>query len=79
MVGDLIATVANGTITGATYSWVTPGAPFNLTFDTTPPTAPTGCTALGANMMASLIGQITRDSDLAGYNVYRRTNTVGYA
>ena len=34
VVGDSIATAANGTITGTNYAWV-PGAPFNL--DLTPP------------------------------------------
>ena len=56
-----------------------PGAPFNLTFDTIPPAAPTGLTALGANMMASLDWADNSDSDLAGYNVYRGTTSGVYA
>ena len=78
VVRDSITTVANGTITGANYTWVTPGAPFNLTFDTTPPAAPTGLFAIGANGSVALDWNDNTDADLAGYNVYRGTTSGVY-
>jgi len=66
-VGSFPGTLTNGPV------WVTPGAPFNLTFDTVPPAAPTGLFAIGANASVSLDWDDNVDPDLAGYNVYRGT------
>ena len=59
--------------------WVTPGAPFNLSFDTNPPAAPTGLFALGANRSVALDWNDNTDLDLAGYNVYRGTTPGVYS
>ena len=59
--------------------WVTPGAPFNLAFDTMPPAAPIGLFAIGANRSVALDWDDNSDSDLAGYNVYRGTTPGVYA
>ena len=64
--GTFPGTLTNGPV------WVTPGAPFNIAFDTEPPAAPTGLSAIGANSSATLDWDDNSDSDLAGYNVYRR-------
>ena len=55
------------------------GAPFNLSFDTEPPAAPTGLFAVGANSSAALDWNDNTDTDLAGYNVYRGTAPGVYA
>jgi len=39
-VGGTAGTTINGTVNGAGYSWITPGAPFNVTFNA-PPDVPT--------------------------------------
>jgi len=39
VVGATAGTTINGSVTGAGYSWITPGAPFNVTFNA-PPNAP---------------------------------------
>lgn len=72
-VGSFPGTLTNGP------AWVTTGAPFNLAFDTTPPAAPNGLYAIGANGSASLDWDNNTDSDLAGYNVYRGTTSGVYA
>ena len=61
-----------GTLT-VSPTWVTPGAPFNIIFDTTPPAAPILLTASGANTMITLDWADNTEPDLAGYNVYRGT------
>ena len=66
-VGSFPGTLTNGP------TWVTPGAPFNIIFDTTPPAAPTLLTAVGANMMVTLDWADNSELDLAGYNIYRGT------
>ncbi len=54
VVGDSVSTAANGTITGSNYTWVTPGAPFNVV-PSNPPEVPTlnspanGSTGVGAS------------------------------
>lgn len=71
-----------GSFTGALTNgptWVTPGAPFNITFDTTPPVAPTGLTAIPGNASIALDWTDNTDPDLAGYNVYRGTTSGVYA
>lgn len=42
-VNGTAGTGVNGTVTGADYAWVTPGAPFDISF--APPSAPTGLSA----------------------------------
>ena len=69
-VGTFPGTLTNGP------TWTTPGALFNISFDTTPPAAPTGLTAIGANASIALDWVDNVESDLAGYNVYR-SPTVG--
>ena len=71
VVGDSIATAANGTITGANYAWVAPGAPFDIVFDTTPPAAPTALTATPGSGSVGLSWTAPADPDVAGYNIYR--------
>jgi uncharacterized repeat protein (TIGR01451 family) len=63
-VGTFPGTLTNGPV------W-TAGAPFNLVIDITPPAAPTGLVAIGANRSVALDWDNNSDSDLAGYNVYR--------
>jgi hypothetical protein len=68
-------TTVNGTITGAGYSWVTPGAPFNLVF--VPPNAPTG---LAVTPIASTILNLTwidNSTDETGFQIERSTTGAG--
>ena len=67
--GSFPGTLTNGPV------WVTPGAPFNIAFDTEAPAAPTGLTAVGANAMITLDWADNTEPDLAGYNIYRSTST----
>jgi uncharacterized repeat protein (TIGR01451 family) len=71
-VGTFPGTLTNGT------TWVTPGAPFNLTFDSQPPVPPTGLVATSSNASAALDWDDNGESDLAGYNVYRGTTMGTY-
>ena len=68
-VGTFIGTLTNGPV------WVTPGTPFNITFDTDAPAAPTGLTAIPGVDSASLSWIANSEPDLAGYNVYRSTTS----
>ena len=68
-VGSFPGTLTNGP------TWVAPGAPFNITFDTTPPAVPTGLTATPGMNSASLSWSANSEPDLAGYNVYRSTTS----
>lgn len=61
------------------FPTLTPGAPFDIVFDTTPPDAPTGLTAIGANSSVTLDWDDNSEPDLAGYNVYRATTPGDYA
>ncbi len=72
-IGSFTGTLTNGP------TWVTPGAPFDITFDTTPPSAPTGLTAIPTNQSISLDWDDNSESDLAGYNVYRGTTPGDYS
>ena len=62
-----------GTLTNSPL-WVTPGAPFNIVFDTTPPATPTGLIATPGNTTVALGWTANGEGDLAGYNVYRSTS-----
>jgi fibronectin type 3 domain-containing protein len=68
-IGSFPGTLTNGP------TWITPGAPFNLSFDTTPPGAPTGLTATPGNTTVSLNWTANLESDLSGYNIYRTTTS----
>lgn len=72
-VGSFPGTLTNGP------TWITPGAPYNITFDTTPPAAPTGLYAIGASASVSLDWADNAEPDLAGYNVYRGTVSGVYS
>jgi VCBS repeat-containing protein len=74
VVGDSIATAADGTINGTGYARVGK-APFNIPVDTTPPAAPTGLNATAGNGSVDLTWDANAESDLAGYNVYRNTTS----
>ncbi len=68
-------TSVNGTITGAGFSWVTPGAPFNLVF--IPPDAPTGLTV---TPIASTLLNLTwtdNSTDETGFQIERSTTGAG--
>ncbi|MBL0273815.1 MAG: DNRLRE domain-containing protein [Chitinophagaceae bacterium] len=68
-------TTVNGTITGAGYSWVTPGAPFNISF--TPPIAPT---SLGVSTISSTVLQLNwtdNSTDETGFQIERSTTGAG--
>lgn len=59
-------------------TWVS-GAPFNLTFDTTPPAAPSSLTATGGSALVTLSWAANTEPDLAGYNIYRGTSSGVYS
>jgi hypothetical protein len=64
----------NGTLTnGPTF--ITPGAPFDIVFDSIPPAAPTGLSATAAIGQILLEWTPNSESDLSGYNIYRGTTT----
>lgn len=68
-------TSVNGTITGAGYSWVTPGAPFNISF--IPPNAPTN---LVVTPISSTVLQLTwtdNSTDETGFQIERSTTGAG--
>lgn len=68
-------TSVNGTITGAGYSWVTPGAPFNISF--IPPNAPTN---LVVTPILSTVLQLTwtdNSTDETGFQIERSTTGAG--
>jgi fibronectin type 3 domain-containing protein len=67
-VGTFSGTLTNGP------TWVTPGAPFNLVLDTTPPAAPTGLSATAGLAQVTLNWSTNSEPDKAGYNVYRGTS-----
>ena len=70
-VGTIPGTLTNGP------TWITPGAPFNLTFDTIPPAAPTLLTAIGASGSVTLDWSDNVETDLYGYNIYRSLTSGG--
>ena len=51
------------------------GAPFDISFDTTPPAAPTGLVATPGDGTVGLTWTANGEPDLAGYNVYRSTTS----
>ncbi len=73
-VGDSIAPLANGTIIGSGSARVV-GAPFDSSFDSTPPAAPTGLIATPGDGTVGLTWTANGEPDLAGYNVYRSTTS----
>ncbi|MGD9795053.1 MAG: LamG-like jellyroll fold domain-containing protein, partial [Acidimicrobiia bacterium] len=73
-VADSIAPTANGTVTGTGATWVN-GAPFDLTFDTVAPAAPSGLTANGTVTANDLAWTANAEPDVASYRVYRSTTS----
>ncbi len=73
-VGDSIAPLADGSIIGSGSSRVA-GAPFDISFDTTPPGAPAGLVATPGDGTVGLTWAANGEPDLAGYNVYRSTTS----
>ncbi|MBK7680529.1 MAG: DNRLRE domain-containing protein [Chitinophagaceae bacterium] len=68
-------TTVNGTITGAGYSWVTPGAPFNISF--TPPNAPTSLTILPISSTVLQLNWTDNSTDETGFQIERSTTGAG--
>jgi hypothetical protein len=69
----LAPAAANGTVTNTGYNWITPGAPFDITFETVPPAAPTNLMASKRPGAVQLEWTANTEPDLSGYNVYRST------
>ncbi|HEY3311515.1 MAG TPA: LamG-like jellyroll fold domain-containing protein [Anaerolineales bacterium] len=67
--GPIPGTLTNGPV------WITPGAPFNLVFDTTPPAAPTNLMASPRPGAVQLEWTANTETDMAGYRIYRSTST----
>jgi hypothetical protein len=68
-------TSVNGTITGAGYSWVTPGAPFNISF--IPPNAPTGPGLLPVSSTVLQLSWTDNSTDETGFQIERSTTGSG--
>ncbi len=73
VVNGSAGTAVNGAITGTGSSWVTPGAPFDVTFETIPPAAPTNLMASKRPGAVQLEWTANSEPDFSGYNVYRST------
>jgi Concanavalin A-like lectin/glucanases superfamily/Fibronectin type III domain/Calcineurin-like phosphoesterase len=68
-------TTVNGAVTLTGYSWVTPGAPFNLSF--IPPIAPTGLVVSPTSSTAIQLTWTDNATDETGFEIERSTTGAG--
>ena len=64
-----------GTITGTGSGWVTPGAPFNITF--TPPTAPTNLLVTTVSSSALQLNWTDNSDNESGFEIARSNTGIG--
>ncbi|MFZ1530367.1 MAG: LamG-like jellyroll fold domain-containing protein, partial [Ferruginibacter sp.] len=69
------ATTVNGSITGSGYSWVTPGAPFDLLF--TPPAAPSALNATAASNSEIQLSWTDNANNETGFEIEQSTTGPG--
>ena len=74
-VHDSTGSAVNGTILGTGYSWVTPGAPFDIAFSV--PAAPTGLAASASSANSIGLSWTDNASDETNFEIERSTTGIG--
>ncbi|MBL0334030.1 MAG: DNRLRE domain-containing protein [Chitinophagaceae bacterium] len=75
LVHESTGTAIHGTVTGTGSAWVTPGAPFNITF--TPPNAPTALTATPSSNTVIQLSWTDNSSNETGFEIEQSTTGPG--